>query len=68
MKETIQRNEPDLWERFLNSGRVEDYLNYVSCSECGGKRDTVSSHPEGDGSHAGIYTGNRYHIETDAYR
>ena len=44
MKETIQRNEPDLWERFLNSGRVEDYLNYVSCFGDGGKRDTVSSH------------------------
>lgn len=68
MKETIQRKERDFWERFLNSGRVEDYLNYVSCSGGGVKKDTVSSHWEGDGSHAGIYTGDRYHIETDAYR
>lgn len=68
MKETIQRNEPDLWERFLNSGRVEDYLSYVSSFAKCEQGDRVTGHWEGDGSHAGFYTGDRYHIETDAYR
>ena len=68
MKETIQRKETDYWEKFLKSGNVEDYLKCVSCFANRIQGESGSSHPEGDGSHAGIYTGNRDYIETDAYR
>lgn len=68
MKETIQRKERDSWERFLQSGKVEDYLSYVSCMSVKMQGAADRKHPEGDGSHAGFYTGDRYYIETDAYR
>ena len=68
MKETIQRKERDSWDRFLQSGKVEDYLSYVSCMNSQMQGVADRNHPEGDGSHAGFYTGDRYHIETDAYR
>lgn len=68
MRETIQRKNQDSWERFFKSGRVEDYLSYVSGTGKSENEDTVTSHWEGDGSHAGFYTGDRHHIEADTYR
>lgn len=68
MKEPSQIKESDSWNQFCTSGRIEDYLSYVSCrseNDCfkNSKSDCV-----GDSPHAGVYSGNRNYIETDAYR
>lgn len=68
MKEPMQIREMDSWNQFLKSGRVEDYLNYVSQQEAVLMPDTGISSWGGVSSHAGFDTGNRYDIETDAYR
>ena len=67
MKEPVQIKEMDSWNQFFKSGRVEDYLQYVS-QHSGISRDTGISSWGGVSSHAGFDTGNRYDIETDAYR
>ncbi len=47
------------WKRFENSGKIEDYLAFVS----GVKQEQVK-----EGSHAGTYMCNGNRIETDSYR
>ncbi|MBQ7776692.1 MAG: hypothetical protein IJ379_12305 [Lachnospiraceae bacterium] len=68
MKEPSERTESDSWKQFFASGRVEDYLNYVS--ECRGAEAFQSTETDwvGDSPHAGVYRSNRNHIETDTYR
>ncbi len=51
------------WQRFVSTGRVEDYLRYSSYGES--QRAVQQSGAE---RHAGIYHGNGNDIETDAYR
>lgn len=68
MEEPVQIKGMDSWEQFFKSGRVEDYLNYVSQQNSGLNQDTGISSWGGVGSRAGFDTGNRYNIETDAYR
>ena len=60
------------WKQFEHTGRVEDYLSYVSemsISECtaaiknGDKADKAGVNP-----YAGIHMGNRNDIKTDACR
>ncbi len=69
MKEHLEKENAvnNSWNQFLTSGRVEDYLSYVS--DC---RENMTAKVEadwvGESPHAGVYTGNRNHIETDAYR
>ena len=61
MKEPSRIKESNSWNQFLTTGKVEDYLSYASGRSQ--KTDWV-----GDSPHAGVYTGNRNHIETDACR
>lgn len=61
MKEPSKIKESDSWNQFFASGKVEDYLNYVSGKST--KTDWV-----GDSPHAGVYRSNRNHTEADAYR
>lgn len=69
MEERMQIKDMDSWNQFLKSGKVKDYLQYVSqkSNSCCGSEMEKSSWG-GVGSHAGFDTGNRYNIETDAYR
>ena len=67
MEEPVQIKGMDFWNQFFKSGKVEDYLQYVS-QRSSLLHDTGISSWGGAGSHAGLDTGNRYNIETDAYR
>lgn len=67
MEEPVQIKGMDSWNQFLKSGKVEDYLQYVS-QQSSLQQDTEISSWGGASSHAGFDTGNRYDIETDAYR
>lgn len=67
MEERMQIKEMDSWNQFFESGKVEDYLQYVS-RRSSLQQDTEDSSWGGVSSHAGFDTGNRYDIETDAYR
>ena len=68
MEERLQIKAMDSWNQFFKSGKVEDYLQYVSQHSSSLKQDTGMSNWGGENSHAGFDTGNRYDIETDAYR
>lgn len=68
MKEQVQIKEMDSWNQFFKSGKVEDYLHYVSQQSSGLKQETGIGSWGGVSSHAGFDTDNRYDIETDAYR
>ncbi|MBO5283296.1 MAG: hypothetical protein J6B43_09250 [Lachnospiraceae bacterium] len=52
------------WQRFVSTGRVEDYLRYSNC----GESQQAVQRQSGAELHAGIYHGNGNDIETDAYR
>ena len=67
MEEPVQIKGMDSWNQFFKSGKVEDYLQYVS-QRSSIQQDTGISSWGGVGSRAGFDTGNRYNIETDAYR
>ena len=49
------------WKQFETSGKIEDYLAFVS--SVGQEAERVEQ-AEGNG-HAGVYMGDRDHIETD---
>lgn len=68
MKEQEKRNADKSWNRFYESGKIEDYLAYVGKSTVFCDEKSINSEWIGEESYAGIYTGNRYYIETDAYR
>ena len=68
MKEPLQIKEMDSWNQFFKSGRVEDYLHYVSQVSGVTYHETGKSSWGGDSSHAGFDSGNRYDTEADAYR
>ena len=53
------------WERFENSGKVEDYLTFVSEERQG---QTQNAGWALESSHAGIYMGDRDYTETDPGR
>lgn len=48
------------WKQFETSGKVEDYLNFVSME----KGETERGEPTGENGHAGIYMGDGNHTET----
>ncbi len=52
------------WQRFVSTGRVEDYLRYSNCGEL----QQAVLRQSGAELYAGIYHGNGNDIETDAYR
>lgn len=68
MEERMQIKDMDSWNQFFKSGKVEDYLHYVSQHSNSLSSETENSNWGGVSSHAGFDTGNRYDIETDAYR
>lgn len=51
----------EYWKRFENSGKIEDYLSFVSG---GGKETEAEQNASGAASHAGIYHSNRDYIKT----
>lgn len=57
--------EEKYWKQFENSGRIEDYLTFVS----GSGRETGDAHMEcgqmKEGSHAGIYNDDRNRTEAN---
>lgn len=55
--------EEKYWKQFESSGRIEDYLSFVSRN----RQDKTAGQTRED-SHAGIYNGDRNHIETDPGR
>ncbi len=67
MEEPVQIKSMDSWNQFFKSGKVEDYLQYVS-QRSYLEQDAGISSLGGVSSHAGFDTGNRHDIETDAYR
>ncbi len=69
MKEHLEKENlvNSSWNQFFASGKVEDYLKYVSgCSENAAMK--AETDLVGESPHAGVYTGNRNYTETDAYR
>ncbi len=68
MKEQNKIKDRDLWNQFFASGKIEDYLSYASGGRSTEQVESVKAEWAGDDSHAGVYRGNRNHIETDAYR
>lgn len=59
-------NEVSYWERFMHSGRVEDYLRFKSCKEqeTGGEAESR----EGEYPNAGFCGRDGDGIKGDAYR
>lgn len=68
MKEPLQIKDMDSWNQFFRSGRVEDYLHYVSQHSDSLVQRNENSSWGGEDSHAGVNTGDRYDFKTDAYR
>ena len=68
MKEQDRIKVNESWNQFFASGRVEDYLQYVAGCKATTQCENVEARWAGDSTHAGIYRGNRNHIETDTYR
>lgn len=51
--------EEKYWKQFESSGRIEDYLSFVS----GYREDADPAGIAGEDGHAGIYIGNGHHFE-----
>lgn len=67
MKDTLEKQESDTWNRFCSTGRIEDYLQYAVCRDAADIQNKLTGQV-GDSPHAGFYTSNGNHIEADAYR
>lgn len=65
--------EKECWKQFECSGRIEDYLSFVSsagqtgCDRTGRKRKTGEGY-SGEDEYAGIYMGDGNYSETDSRR
>ncbi len=64
MRETAENSRARYWQRFVSTGKVEDYLQY----SCGMTPRETMERKSGAVPDAGFYNGNRNDIETDAYR
>lgn len=67
MKDTVEKQESDTWNRFLSTGRIEDYLQYAACKNAVDVQNKLTGQV-GDSPHAGFYTSDGNYIKTDAYR
>lgn len=67
MKDTVEKQESDTWNRFYSTGRIEDYLQYAVCRDATGTQNKQTGQV-GDSPHAGFYTSDGNYIKTDAYR
>ncbi|MCM1056737.1 MAG: hypothetical protein NC517_03920 [Firmicutes bacterium] len=50
----------EYWKRFENSGKIEDYLSFVSG---GGNGESAGKNPSGEALYAGIYHSDGNRIE-----
>ena len=50
----------EYWKKFENSGKIEDYLAFLSCER---RREAGEGAKSGEGGDAGIYHSNGNHIE-----
>lgn len=57
-------NEENYWEKFMASGRIEDYLTYVEFRERSDLRDTEP----GETSYAGFLCSDGHGIKPDVCR
>lgn len=64
MRETAENSRARYWQRFVSTGKVEDYLQY----SCGMGRQGIMERQSGADPDAGFYNSNGNDIETDAYR
>ncbi len=64
MRETTESSRARYWQRFVNTGKVEDYLQY----SCGGGEQEYVDGKVGANPDAGFYNSNGNDFETDAYR
>ena len=64
MQETAENSRTRYWQRFENTGRVEDYLRYT----CGGGTGETAGGKSGADPDAGFYYSDRNDFKTDAYR
>lgn len=51
----------EYWKRFESSGKIEDYLSFISG---GGNGENSGQNASGETLHAGIYHSDGNHIET----
>ncbi len=58
-------NEGSYWERFMNSGRVEDYLRFKVCE---GEKKRQERNEEGEHPDAGFCDSDRVGAKGDTYR
>lgn len=49
-------NEINYWERFMETGRVDDFLAYRNAAADRQAEDGIDRERAGEGFHAGIYT------------
>lgn len=64
MQETAESSRVKYWQRFENTGSVEDYLRY----SCGAGISEAMRGKSGADPYAGYYYSDRNDTETDAYR
>ena len=50
------------WKQFEESGKIEDYLTFVSSTRQGTEKENQAK----EGSHAGVYMGDGNHTEADS--
>lgn len=49
-------NETDYWEKFMATGKIDDFLAYRNAEDTR-VQDCTGKEASGEHSHAGIYTG-----------
>lgn len=57
----MEMKEEEHWKQFENSGRIEDYLSFVSSVR---QAEQDRTEPVKEDNDAGIYMGNGNHTET----
>lgn len=57
--------EEKYWKQFESSGKIEDYLTFVSKNR---QEEMAKAVQMREGGHAGIYIGDRNHFEADPSR
>lgn len=61
-------NEENYWQRFTDSGSIQDYLSYSNTRKATDKNKCRQVESEGDNPYAGVCYGNGNGFESDAYR
>lgn len=61
-------NEENYWQKFTNSGRIQDYLSYTNNKSQTDNTNSRQVESEGDNPYAGVHNGNGNNFKSDAYR